>query len=227
MVVKIPKLIQQLAAEIRRRQVLRVVAIYAVVAWVVLQVAETTFEPLGIPEWGLRALIIVAISGFPLAFLLAWVIDVRSDGLIFDLPLWVGDSDHPRPQKKSDVFYASLLAVLLLGGTYSSVQFLLDKTSVEADVAQRAVASKNSVAVLAFENFSTEADVDYFAAGLADEILNLLAGIGGIDVASRTSSFQFRGRAIDIRDVASLLGAGRAKTSIQRSRDRWETRPFQ
>lgn len=185
------------------------VAIYAVTVWLVLQIAETVLEPLGFPPWIMRSLVLISIVGFPISFVLAWVIDIRAEGLVFDLPLWIGDSESPRPQKKSDLVYAVILAVLLGGATYVLVVRFLDyavpaaTTMVEAEAQPEVPA--NSIAVLAFENISSESEVDYFAAGLAEEILYLLGKISELKVAARTSSFQFRDQSIDIRTVAELL----------------------
>ncbi|MGI9248364.1 MAG: tetratricopeptide repeat protein [Woeseiaceae bacterium] len=154
----------------------------------------------------MRALIVAAIIGFPVSFLLAWIIDIRPDGLIFDLPLWVGDSDHPRPHKKTDLIFAAALGVLVIGGTYYFITRLFgDVTQESVAVVTQEEAPSNSIGVLAFENFSVGEEVDYFAAGLADEILNLLVEVSELNVASRTSSFQFRGKQVDIRKIAELL----------------------
>ena len=84
------RLIQALVAEVRRRKVFRAVVLYAIGAWVVLQVGEVTFEPMGLPEWAMQALIIAVIVGFPLVFVLTWCVDLGPEGLMFDLPLWRG-----------------------------------------------------------------------------------------------------------------------------------------
>lgn len=184
---------------------LRVVAIYAVTAWIVLQVAQTVLDPLGFPAWSMRALIVAAIIGFPVSFLIAWIIDIRPDGLIFDLPLWVGDSHHPRPHKKTDLIYAAVLGALVIGGTYYLVNELVGDVVQEPSAELVQAPPSNSIGVLAFANFSVGEEVDYFAAGLADEILNLLVEVSELNVASRTSSFQFRGQQLDIRKIAELL----------------------
>lgn len=208
LVINISRFFQQLGSEIRRRKVLRVVAVYAVVAWVVLQVAVVVAEPLGFPAWTMRALIIAAIVGFPVSFLLAWVIDIRPEGLIFDVPL-LATVDEPRAQRKSDLVFAGLLILLLAGGAYYLIVKLLDETEsfVQAPevVEQEPLVAKNSIAVLAFQNFGGDSDSDYFAAGLSEEILHLLASLDELSVASLTSSFQFKGKQIDVREVASRL----------------------
>ena len=65
-----------------------VVAAYAVIAFVVLQVAEITFEPLGIPNWAMIALIVVVSAGFPVAVLLSWVYDFSWTGIRKDSDSW-------------------------------------------------------------------------------------------------------------------------------------------
>lgn len=185
---------------------LRAVTIYAVTAWVVLQVVEVIHEPLNMPAWSMRALVVAAIAGFPISFFLAWIIDFRSNGLIFDFPLWVGEEHDPRPEKKSDVVYVALLALLLAGGVTGVVVLFLESVDeTPPEIVTSGAAPRGSIAVLAFESFDGLEDSDYFGAGLAEEILNLLAGIPEMSVAARTSSFRFRGASIDIREVASLL----------------------
>ena len=219
----------QFAAEIRRRKVLRVVAIYAIVAWIILQVAEVTFEPLGVPDWGMRAIVVAAIAGLPVSFLLAWIIDIRPEGLIFDLPLWAPGGGKKRTKRKSEGIYAIVLAVALAGGAYTGVgQFVEDLNAppskgmpppaVPVAARQAPAQAKNSIAVLAFANFDGNTESGYFASGLAEEILNLLAAIKEIQVAARTSSFRFRDEKHDIREVANLLGVANVlEGSVRRS----------
>lgn len=221
MVVPVPRFFRLLAAEIRRREVLRVVAIYAVSAWVVLQVVETTAEPLGLPPWTMRALVIATIVGFPISFFLAWVIDFRGDGFIFDLPLWVGEGDHSRLHKKSDVAYMALLALMLAGGIYGAIVLFLDDVADTQEVVASGIAPRNSIAVLAFENFDGNPETDYFAAGLAEEILHFLADLKELSVAARTSSFRFRGEQVDIREVGALLAVRHVlEGSVRRAGER-------
>jgi hypothetical protein len=100
---------RQFISEIRRREIIPVVITYTVVGWLVLQIAEVTFEPLGMPEGGVRLIIIMSIAGFPAVLFLAWVLDVKSQGVMFDLPLWQVEGAITQQQKK-----ASRPLVLLL-----------------------------------------------------------------------------------------------------------------
>jgi len=179
---------------------------YAVGAWLILQVAELTLEHLGFPYWAMRALIIAAIVGFPLIFVLAWSLQSGPRGFRFDLPLWRGlDPDRPRPQTKSDLVVLAALVLLLGTGIYGGIRLFYEELPGPGQIAASQDVSDQSIAVLMFENFSSGEESDYFGGGLAEEILNLLTGIPDLNVAARTSSFQFRGEAVDIRDVAKTL----------------------
>ncbi|MEH6637203.1 MAG: tetratricopeptide repeat protein [Halioglobus sp.] len=198
----------QLVAELRRRKVVPVVAAYTVASWLVLQIAEVTFEPLGLPQGSIRVLIVSAIAAFPAVFFLAWLIDFQQQGMMFDLPLWSGGREPPTEQKKSSQLLAIMMCAFVLAGTYALVVYLLKQfPTSEPPVAERLETfyPPNSIAVLAFENFDGHPESDYFAAGLAEEILNFLAGMKELNVAARTSSFRFRGEQVDIREVAKLL----------------------
>jgi TolB-like protein/Flp pilus assembly protein TadD len=181
------------------------VTIYAITAWVVLQVAEVTFEPLGFPAWMLRSLVVIAIIGLPISFILAWVIDFGAEGVRLDFPLWAGDTDKHRSHKKMNLVYTALFALLLASVTYSSIILLFDQLPIDKDLMEDVNAPPNSIAVLAFKNFDGHPESDFFASGLGEEILNILAGMRELSVAARTSSFRFRDDNVDIRDIARLL----------------------
>jgi len=181
------------------------VTIYAITAWVVLQVAEVTFEPLGFPAWMLRSLVVIAIIGLPISFILAWVIDFGAKGARLDFPLWAGETDKHRSHNKMNLVYIALFALLLASVTYSSIILLFDQLPVDKDLTEDVNAPPNSIAVLAFRNFDGHPESDFFASGLGEEILNILAGMRELSVAARTSSFRFRDDNVDIRDIARLL----------------------
>lgn len=194
---------------------------YAVVGWLVLQVAGLTFEPLGLPEGGVRLLIIITIAGFPAVFFLSWIIDFKSEGMIFDLPLWQTDGQATRKQIKASRPLAIMLCFLVIASTWALVVYLDKKikpveTSLIEDSANPNAnpnggvlaaleAPSNSIAVLAFENFDGNPESNYFADGLAEEILNNLSAIRELNVAARSSSFRFRDERFDVREVARVL----------------------
>lgn len=158
--------------ELRRRKVIRVAIVYAIVAWLLIQIAETTFEPLDLPGWTLTFVVMLAILGFPVSLVLAWAFDLTPDGI------------------KRDVVDEG------------------EGAAVDADECGCKPASIRSVAVLPFSDMSPDKDQDYFCEGVAEEILNSLAKIDELQVASRTSAFQYKGQSGDIRRIGEALQVG-------------------
>ena len=70
----------------------------------------------------------------------------------------------------------------------------------------REIMPQKSIAVLPFINMSSDPDQEYFSDGMAEEILNSLSHLKNLKVAGRTSSFQFKGKNIDLREVGEKLG---------------------
>jgi len=149
--------------QLKRRKVIRALLAYAIVAWVLMQVAETTFEHVGLPPWTVTLVIVFAALGFPVVAVLSWIFDVTPGGVV----------------KASD--------------------------PVSEPAPAAAPERTASVAVLPFADMSPEGDSEYFADGLTEELMNVLARAGGVRVASRTSSFAFKGKAADLRTVADKL----------------------
>jgi TolB-like protein len=157
--------------ELKRRKVLQAAAGYAVVSWILLQVGEVTFEPLGIPPWGLTALIVLVIAGFPVVMAVSWFFDLTLKGFRKD------------PQDG------------LAAGSEPAADTRISPAG----------ADKTSIAVLPFEDMSQAHDQAYLCDGIAEEILNRLSQIRNLHVASRTSSFRFRGKPIGASEIGQAL----------------------
>jgi len=169
-------------AELKRRKVFRVAAVYLVVAWLLVQVAGTTFEPMGLPPWTLKLVITLAALGFPLACALAWAFDVTAKGI----------------ERTPDVVRAG-----------AAVPTALVTNAVPAvEPPPAAAETPDSVAILPFVDMSPGRDQEYFCDGIAEEIINSLCCVRDLRIASRTSSFQFKGRAADVREIGRVLGVG-------------------
>ena len=147
-----------LAAELKRRRVYPVIAAYAVISFILLQIGEITFVPLGLPNWVMVSLIVFVIVGFPVVVVLAWVFDITPTGI-----------------RRTGA------------------------AAVQAD-------QRPSIAVLPFVDMSPEQDQGYFCEGVAEEILNALTKIKQLNVAARSSSFQYKGGAGDVREIGMALG---------------------
>ena len=158
--------------ELKRRKVIRVAVVYAVVAWLIVEVASVMFPGLLLPDWSVRLVIGMAIIGFPIALVLAWAVELTPAGLKLDT------TDEQKPGDEA-------------------------ATLLERKVQK---AGFSSVAVLPFLNLSNDPDNEYFSDGMSEEILNLLCKLPQLSVASRTSSFSFKGKDVDMGMVAQQLG---------------------
>ena len=191
-------------AELSRRKVLRTVGAYAVGVFVLLQIMDAAVEPLRLPEWVPTLVVIMVILGFPLVFLLAWHLELTTTG--------VHKAKAAGLLSKSQsalLFSFMLLAMFGLGFVfYQYYSGVFEVESAQPTVVEQQrdfVAPENSIAVLPFEDMSENKDQAYFSDGLSEEILNLLAGVDGLHVAARTSSFAFRDTRTPAREIGRLL----------------------
>jgi adenylate cyclase len=165
---------------LRSSRIARVAVGYAAAGWLLVQVAATMLVPLGLPDWALRFLIVLVIAGFFVAIAVAWGFDVRSttrDSMA------LGEREVDADARGGEA----------------------DRALVPPVPGVPMPSTDPSVAVLAFADMSPARDQGYFCEGTAEEIINALAGVQGLRVASRSGSFQFKDRAVDNRDVARLL----------------------
>lgn len=197
-------------AELRRRRVIRVAVVYVVAAWVIMQVAQTTFPALLLPDWSVTLVVILLVLGFPVALILAWAYQVEADSASHSETSVQIVLDKNR--KVDFMIIAGLAAVVVVLAFELYVKDTTSAPAVATDasppvsVATSATATRPSIGVLPFVNLSDDPQNGYFADGLAEEILNLLVRMKEIDVASRTSSFFFKGKDVDITTVANHLG---------------------
>ena len=208
--------------ELNRRKVLRTVGAYAVGVFVVLQLMDAAVEPLMLPGWLPTLVVIALILGFPLVFILAWVLEITPDGI--KKTHTVGLLTHTQTTL---LFSTMMLAMVGLGygfyGYYSNVFIsgMPDSTTASATRQREFVAPENSIAVLPFADLSEDSSQGYFSDGIAEEILNVLAKVDGLHVAARTSSFAFREPDKDIREIGRLLNVSTVlEGSIRKAGDR-------
>ena len=174
-----------LFAELQRRKVFKVGAAYLVVGWLLIQIASTVAPQLNLPEWAPRLITFVILLGFPVAILLAWAIDLSSDGIRIDAA----------PLGNKRMIAAVALLVALAFGWYWKGHRSPDANGVDA----------RSIAVLPFVNMSGDKDNEYFSDGISEEILNVLARTPALRVAARTSSFSFKDKATEVPVIAHEL----------------------
>lgn len=180
-------------SELRRRNVVRMAALYIVAAWLVMQVAEVVIGLADLPDWAGPAVLVVLAVGFPLALLCAWLLELTPGGVALD-----GQARQDRAAGTDDrraeyVLIAMLCAAVLL--------FAYDKWWPD-------VARPRSIAVLPFENLSGDPGQEYLASGMTEELLNRLAAVPDVRVTSRSSVFAYRDSGMPLPDIARELGVG-------------------
>jgi TolB-like protein/Tfp pilus assembly protein PilF len=189
--------------ELRRRKVVRVAISYALIAWIVLQVAGVVFPPLHVPDWVMTWLVLAAILGFPLALLMAWWFERTPKGLVQDQRSVAG-------QGIRWVFGISVavITVAALAWWLTQVYGLNNKEPSEnMALDPNAVISDNSIAVMPFTDMSADSDQQYLSDGLAEQLLDRLARVDGLSVASRTSTFALRHSGKDAKELGKILSA--------------------
>lgn len=192
---------RRLFDDLRRRKVFRVAAVYAAVAFVVVQAAAYVFPALLLPEWALRVLVVLALFGFPVALVLAWAFEVTPEGVRRTSASWL------RP---AWLFAAGLVLAGAAWWGWSARQ---------PDGEAAAGASRtSSVAVLPFASRSPDPDDAYFASGLSDELIHWLVRVRGLKVTARTSAFALEGAGLEARQIGDSLGVGAVlEGSVRRS----------
>ena len=205
---------QHFFAELKRRNVYRVAIAYAIVAWLLMQIATQVFPFLEIPNWMVRAVIVLLILGFPIALILAWAFELTPQGIKRTEDVDVSESITHKTGRKLDFL---VIAVLLL------VIGILLFQRLHRNVSPAVSSSlEKSIAVLPFENFSEDKAFAFFADGVQDEILTDLAKIADLKVISRTSVNRYRSSSDrDLRQIAQQLGVAHVlEGSVQRSANR-------
>lgn len=179
--------------ELKRRNVFRAGIAYVVIAWIVLQVADVILPNLGATEWVFRGLLLLLIIGFPVVLVVAWIFELTPAGLIRDSAVDRSESRNGDLGRHIDFAIIAMLVVAV--GYFAYDKFVLS-----------AVAPDKSIAVLPFVNMSRDPEQEYFADGLSEELLNLLAKVPALRVIARTSSFSYKGKEdATIAQIASDL----------------------
>ncbi|UCC14709.1 MAG: tetratricopeptide repeat protein [Gammaproteobacteria bacterium] len=188
--------------ELQRRNVFKVAMVYLIAAWVLIQVAETTFPALQLPDWTVTFVVVVLAILFPIAVIFAWAFELTPEGLKKTREVDPVESITSTTGQRINFLIIGVLAVavVVLITTHGGLSGKKDTPSADS-----ATESK-SIAVLPFVNMSGDADNEYFSDGLSEELLNVLAQVDGLRVAARTSSFHFKGQNEDLRTVGDKLG---------------------
>ncbi|MCJ7555805.1 MAG: tetratricopeptide repeat protein [Gammaproteobacteria bacterium] len=200
--------------ELKRRNVFRVGAAYVVTAWLIVQVADVALEAFGTPAWVMKTLLLLVFIGFPVALLFAWAFEKTPEGLKLEKNVDRSQSITSVTGKKMDrgiIIALGIAVVFLLVDKFVwrespdiSGQASTEQSATDSQAAAK-TSNEHSIAVLPFVDMSEAGDSAYFADGLSEELLNLLAKIKELQVVGRTSSFAFKGNNQDLRLIGEQL----------------------
>jgi pentatricopeptide repeat protein len=197
-------ILNQFFRELRRRNVLRVAGVYAVVGWLLIQIGVAILPTFEAPAWVLKVFIALILTGLPIAIIFAWAFEMTPEGIKPTMAVADGESITQRTGRRLDyviIAGLALVAVMIIGD-----RLVPQAGQAASAVAARAVGTGASVAVLPFIDLSPDGDQEYFSDGISEEILNVLVRIPKLKVAGRTSSFSFKGKNDDLREIGGQLG---------------------
>ena len=199
-------------SELRRRNVIRMAGLYLITAWLLVQIAETLLPIFDTPGWVLKALVVLVALGFVPALVFSWVFELTPEGLKRDAEVAPEQSIAPRTAKRMDrlilLGLAAVVAVVAADRFWPRSAPVAPAATTSADQPGAGGTAVNaaSIAVLPFADLSPAGDQAYFSDGMAEEILNALVKVDGLQVASRTSSFGFKGQeALGVPAIADKL----------------------
>ncbi|MGE5209487.1 MAG: tetratricopeptide repeat protein [Alphaproteobacteria bacterium] len=200
-------------AELKRRNVYKVAVAYAVVSWLLVQVATQVFPFLEIPNWVVRLVIALVAIGFPIALIIAWAFELTPEGL---KRTETADLLPAAARSKKHVW----IYVVVICGAISIALFFLGRYTAQtlrsasndlppgkqSEESEASTLPKKSIAVLPFDNLSRDPDNAFFTEGVQDEILTRLAKVADLKVIARTSTQKFKSAPENLPEIAKQLG---------------------
>jgi serine/threonine-protein kinase len=197
--------------ELKRRNVYKVGVAYAVVAWLLMQIASQLFPFFEIPNWVVRLIILLLIIGFPIALVIAWAFEATPEGI---KRTEVADAAGERSRGGAWIYVVVIGVALSVGvffiGRYTAGHAAFRTTSEEPRPGEQSEAATavpgKSIAVLPLLNESGDPKDEYFSDGLSEELIAALAQISGLRVIGRSSSFRFKDRKEEPKTIGEKLG---------------------
>src|SRR5207245_5539480 len=201
-------------SELKRRNVYKVAIAYAVVAWLLMQVATQVFPFFEIPNWAVRLVVLLLVIGFPVALILAWAFELTPEG--------IKRTESPEIEVRSAQSRGRVLIyIVIIAGAISVSLFFLGQHTATSKRSGLVEVPGKSIAVLPFENLSGNPENAYFTDGIQEEILMRLAKVADLKVVSRTSTVRYKSSPESLGEIAKQLGVANVlEGSVQRTADR-------
>jgi TolB-like protein len=187
-------------AELKRRNVYKVAIAYAVVAWLLMQIATQVFPFLEIPNWAIRLVIMLIMIGFPIALVIAWAFELTPEGL--------KRTEFADELPKKSARSRAWIYVVIIAGAISVSLFFLGRYTVTGKQSRLTEVSAKSIAVLPFDNQNRDPKTDYLSDGIPESIINSLSQLPQLRVMARSTVFSYKGKDVDPRKVGHDLGVG-------------------
>ena len=190
-------------AELKRRHVYRVAIAYAVVAWLLIQVATQVFPFFEIPNWVVRLVVLVSVLGFPISLIIAWAFEMTPQGMKREEEI---APNEYIPHWSTRKFAALIVTIAMLATGALMFQLVRSKPTSPAQITAAAMPSQKSIAVLPLLNESGDPGDEYFSDGLSEELIAALAQVRGLKVIGRSSSFRFKDKKEESKAIGEKLG---------------------
>jgi TolB-like protein len=198
-------------AELKRRNVFRVGAAYAIVAWLLIEVASVLLPTFDAPDWVMKAFSTLVILGFPLTLVIAWAFELTPEGIKREADVDPGESVTKETGRKLDFIIIGVLAVGI-------IYFAVDKFVREPGPDHPSVVREKSIAVLPLANRSANEADAFFVDGMHDDILTHVSKIRSLKVISRTSVMDYRDTKKNMKTIGRELGVATIlEGGVQRS----------
>jgi TolB-like protein/Flp pilus assembly protein TadD len=207
--------------ELKRRKVYRVAVAYVIVAWLLIQAASILFPTFEAPPWVMKVFVSAVILGFPVALILAWAFELTPEGIRRSEEVTPRESKTPKAGRR---WTAIIVAAAVLAAALLAFQFARTRRSSTAELPKQTAPTATldkSVAVLPFENLSSDKENAFFAQGIQDEIITTLSTISGLRVISRTSTARYNSAPENLPEIARQLRVSNVlEGSVQKVGDR-------
>lgn len=208
--------------ELKRRNVYKVAAAYAVVAWLLIQASSILFPTFEAPPWVMKVFVAIVFLGFPIALILAWAFELTPQGIKRTEEVAPTESTTRRTGRKMTalIVIAAVVAAALLAFQFLRTNSAPHATEKPPSAATAGAIPLKSIAVLPFASLSEDKANEYFASGIQDEILTRLAKIADLKVISRTSTQQYQSKPGNLPEIAKQLGVAHIlEGSVQKAGD--------
>jgi TolB-like protein/Tfp pilus assembly protein PilF len=208
--------------ELKRRKVYRVAVAYAIVAWLLIQAASILFPTFEAPPWVMKVFVTAVILGFPVALILAWAFEMTPQGIRREEEVAPRESNT---RKAGSKWTAIIVVAAVAAAGLFAFQFARTRNSATAELPKQTAPTEastdKSVAVLPFENLSSDKENAFFAQGIQDEIITSLSRISGLRVISRTSTARYSSTPENLSEIARQLRVSNVlEGSVQKVGDR-------